>query len=743
MQSPTFTQTTPPSGPRRSFGQRSTPSSPATLRFAVLLAAMLVTFAGLRAQSNYATPYTFTTLAGTDSIGSSQSVSPGYGWADGVGSAARFNDPFSTAVDSQGNVYVADSLNHTIRRITPTGVVSTLAGLAGTSGSADGTGSAARFNEPRGVAVDRSGNVYVADTSNFTIRKITIDTNGAGTVTTLAGTAGAYGTANGTGSAARFGQVSGLAVGSSGDVYVADSASNLIRKITAVGEVTTLAGGGGMNSTGAADGIGSDARFNWPVSLALDPSDSVLYVGDLFNHTVRTITIDAGGIGTVSTLVGSPGTSGTTDGTGSAARFNGPWGLALDGAGNLYVVDSYNHTIRKITIDAGGVGTVTTWAGAAGSFGSSHGAGSAARFFYPRGLAADSTGTLYVPDSLNHSIRKITPAGVVAYFAGRPGYGPEDGTGSDARFYSPTGLALGSSGDVYVADRDNHTIRKVTSDGVVTTLAGAAGSRGTADGEGNVARFNRPSGVALHHSGEMYVADRGNHTIRKVTLDGVVATFAGSAGDPGASDGTVDVARFSEPNGVAVDEAGNVYVADRGNHTIRKITAEGIVTTLAGLAGASGSADGTGSAARFSTPAGVAADSLGNVYVADMNNHTIRKITAEGVVTTWAGMAGSNGSRDGARSSALFTNPYGVAVDSAGDVYVAEYGNHMIRKIASNGDVTTLAGSPSSYETANGSGSAAHLLFPTGVALDSSGHLYVAEFGGHVIRKGARQHSYA
>ncbi len=264
--------------------------------------------------------------------------------------------------------------------------------------------------------------------------------------------------------------------------------------------------------------------------------------------------------------------------------------------------------------------------------------------------------------------------------AGQASIGSADGTGSAARFYYPAGVATDSSGNVYVADRSNSTIRKITPAGVVTTLAGLAGYQGSADGTGSAARFYYPFGVATDSSGNVYVADGGNDTIRKITPAGVVTTLAGLAGITGSADGTGSAARFYNPAAVATDSSGNVYVADTVNYTIRKITPAGVVTTLAGLAGSYGSADGTGSAARFYYPFGVATDSSGNVYVADTDNHTIREITPAGVVTTLAGLAGSYGSADGAGSAARFHYPYGGATDSSGNVYVADSGNNTIRK---------------------------------------------------------------
>ena len=266
-----------------------------------------------------------------------------------------------------------------------------------------------------------------------------------------------------------------------------------------------------------------------------------------------------------------------------------------------------------------------------------------------------------------------------------------------------------------MADYSNSTIRRITPAGDVSTLAGPAGSTGSADGPRAAARFSSPQGVAVDTAGNVYVADTGNNTIRKITPAGIVSTLAGLAGTPGSTDGTGSAARFDGPYGVAADTAGNVYVADISNSTIRKITPAGEVTTLAGLAGSFGSADGTGSAARFDFPASVAVDRAGTVYVADFSSSTIRKITPAGEVSTLAGLANNYGSTDGPGSAARFLGPLGVAVDAAGNVYVADNNNHTIRKITPAGVVSTLAGLAEDPGSTDGAGSAARFSFPQGV----------------------------
>lgn len=327
---------------------------------------------------------------------------------------------------------------------------------------------------------------------------------------------------------------------------------------------------------------------------------------------------------TVSTLAGQPLTPGGGDGACSSARFHSPAAVATDVAGNVFVADTDNHTIRKITPSGG---TVVTIAGAAGVAGDADGAGSTARFNSPSGLAVDTAGNVYVADTLNNTLRMVTAAGVVSTIAGTAGAGGAvDAFGSAARFCGPQALVVDGAGNLYVADTNNGVIRKVVlATGEVTTIAGMAGSAGSADGAGTGARFDGPSGITRDSAGNLYVADTGNHSIRAITPGGTVSTLAGMAGNSGGADGTGSAATFDGPSAVAVDGSGNVYVADTGNFTLRKVAmATGVTGTVAGLAGTSGSADGTGSAARFFLPVGVAVDNSGNVYVADTNNNTIR-----------------------------------------------------------------------------------------------------------------------
>jgi sugar lactone lactonase YvrE len=599
----------------------------------------------------------------------------GPGNLDGTGQAARFNSPNAVALDAAGNAYVADSDNAMIRKITPAGVVTTLAGHPSLRGSQDGTGSAATFRKPQGIVVDSQGNLFVSDSEAHTIRKITP----AGVVSTFAGQAMEIGTTDGNGTDARFRGPYGIAIDSSDQLYITDQINQRIRKITSAGVVSTFAGQG---SVGTTDGIGASALFSYPAGIAVDSSTGVVYVVDQTSHRIRRIDTSAN----VTTLAGS--TFGHADGIGSAARFRNPDGITLINSGLLAVADRSNYRVRLVST----TGQVTTLAGS-DSFGHQDGSAAVAKFYFPTGVAYHSaSNSIWVADSGSHTIRKLDLLGAASTLAGRPGnIGARDDSIANAEYNLPGGIISDAQGNLLVADTANNSVRLLnTTTNWVSTFAGTV--FGDDDGIGTAARFRDPSALTRDAAGNLYVADRFNHTIRKITPAGLVTTLAGTAGTPGYLDGTGSAVYFGYPSGIVADSTGHLFVTDYANNTIRKVTPAGVVTTFAGTAGSGGTIDGTGSAARFEGPSGIAIDASNNLYVTDDLFQNIRKITPAGVVTTLAGGVDVSGSTDGVGAAARFANPRGIAVDSLGNVYVADSANYTIRKITPAGVVSTVVG---------------------------------------------------
>lgn len=646
-------------------------------------------------------PYTFVTLAGKAASGSE----------DGVGRDAQFLGPGGLALDTARNLYVADTLNHTIRRITPQGEVTTLAGMPTQSGGVNGVGSEARFNGPTGVAVDAAGVVFVADRQNHCVRRVAPD----GTVTTWAGKIGMLGSTDGRGDTARFFWPQSLVFGAEGVLYVSDMGNHSIRKITPAGEVSLVAGSPGKS--GYVDAVGSNARFYFPAGIATD-ADGAVYVGDSGNWVIRKVL--AGG--QVTTFASQ---TNIVDNDGINAAFNGFSALALNASNVLFVLGGSR--VWQISPD----GAVRPFAGEKnGTAGNADGRGSSARFNGPsHGLVVTDAGDLFVGDTGNNTIRRITPAAEVTTFAG-VGFASADGVGSRARFDHPEELAVDTAGQVYVADKGNQTIRKITPDGTVTTLAGLAGIPGSSNGPGAAARFYGPNGVALDGAGNLYVTENVGSRIRKITPQGTVSTFSGAG--MGTQDGAWNVAKFNQPDGIVFAPGGFFYVVDFAGDQIRKVQANGSVTTFAGST--RGFADGLGRAAQFKFPQGIAVDDAGTLYVADSVNFAIRAVTPEGMVRTLAG--GNIGFLDGVGAVARFNSPTAAAVDSAGNVLVADTGNHTIRKVRPNGLVTTLAGLAEVKGSADGLDRLARFNGPKGIAVSKSGYLYVADTENSTIRLG-------
>lgn len=627
----------------------------------------------------------------------------GFGTLDASATSARFQQPLGVAVGSDGARYVSDGQNHTIRKISAAGEVTTLAGAAGVPGAADGSGGTARFRNPGAIAVAADGTVYVGDRGNYTLRRI----SPAGEVSTLAGVAGVLGAVDGTGADARLGVSEGLVVASDGTVYFTDAGNRLIRKATPAGVVTTLAGSAG--AAGSADGTGAAARFGQPAGIAVD-GDGNLLVADTVNHTLRKIT-PAGVVTTVAGMAGSPGLA---DGSGATVRFRAPYGVAAGSGGQIFVSDALNLVVRQL--DA--AGAVTTLASVANVPDAGVQAAPLA------GLAVDADGSLLVADPGNHRLLRVALAGAVSQaFGAAPRPGAIDATADAARFSAPAALAAAADGTVYVADTANHVIRKISPAGVASTVAGLAGAVGSGDGTGSAARFSSPAGIAVALDGTVYVADTGNHAIRRISAAGEVTLLAGLPGSAGAGDGAGSGARFDTPRGLALEGSGQLLVADSGNHTLRRITAAGVVSTVAGLAGSAGAIDGSGSAARLNLPWAVAVADDGTAYLSDQQNHLVRKITPAGVVSTLAGSAGASGDADGSGGTARFRAPAGLVLDADGNLFVVDRDSHALRKITPAGVVSTVAGRPGHAGVLTGA-LPGGLNLPLGLALGPAGELF-------------------
>jgi hypothetical protein len=609
------------------------------------------------------------------------------------------------------------------------GTAAALAALAGTNAAdfvitSNGCGSTLAPGASCQIAVafaprTRSG----VRTANLTVGAAGVSLTGTAlpSLGRLAGGLGGPGNLDGTGAAARFYNAAALHNDGMGNLYVAEG--SIVRKLVmATGAVTTVTG---FPSGGYYD----------------DGEGNFYYTAD---ETVRKV---VAATGAVTTIAGTAGQMGSTNGVGAAARFYSPAGIAGDGAGNLYVSDGGNCTIRKIVL---ATGAVSTFAGAPGALDYADGTGTAARFAGPGTILGDGAGNLLVVDGLNRAIRQIVIATrAVTTLAGAPGPdSTQDGTGSAARFSGPGAMVLDGAGNLYITDNnaDGGSVRQLAiATGVVTTLAGITGQGGSVDGVGADARFSALGGLALDGTGNLYVGDAlragtFGASIRKLSLaTGTVTTVAGLAGQPGSADGTGAAARFYWPTNVASDGAGNLYVADTNNSIIRQIVvATGAVTTLAGGAPDGSGVDGIGTAAGFYEPYGIAADGAGNVYVGD-GGRAIRKIVvATREVTTLAGSLKDvyPGYADGTGAAARFSGPVGMVTDGAGNLYVADANNQCIRKVAiATGAVTTFAGAAGQSGALDGTGAAARFTGPQGLTTDGAGNLYVADSGNATIRK--------
>jgi len=720
-----------------------------------------------------------TTVAGTGS------ATGGFTGDGGQATAATLNAPTGVAVDSLGNIYIADTNNNAVR-VVKAGVISTFAGsTVGASGSTGngGLATAALLNFPTALAIDSANNVYVADAHNSEVRKITIST---GIISRYAGT-GKGGVSAGDGgaaSAATMNNCYGIALDAAGNMYVSDTKNFVIRFVNASTQViTTVAGVLGVEGTvGQTNGNGgpaTSAKLDYVQRLTVDRNGNVI-LSDTNAEQLRLFNPVAG---TITALAGV-GTSGNAIGAALSGKLNGQLGISVDAANNVYIADAGNNVVRKVNASAlspfaatsvAAVGTVQSF------YALLNQATTISSFQTGAGFADFTTGTLsgctlgssdaaglicgtpvtFAPQlpGVRLAPLTLTDNGGLQYTLGLSGVGNAPlisfapgtitttaGTGvatysgdgnapGTAQLNQPASSVVDGAGTIYIADTANNAVRRIKN-GTITTIAGNGNSGFLGDGgTAKSAQLSGPTALALDAADDLFIADTGNNRIRKISAQtGDISTIAGDgtanfAGDGGAA----TLAELMAPAGIAVDLTGNVYVADTGNNRIRLVSAStGFITTIAGngtpaLAGDGGAA----SAAELNHPSALALDFNGNLFIADTANAEVRKIAlAAGTIAAVAGNGSAGFGGDGTvATSASLSSPSGIAIDAAGDLYIADAGNNRIRQVlSSNSFIATIAGAGSaSFSGDAGAATSATLNQPGSIALDASGRLLIAD----------------
>jgi streptogramin lyase len=615
---------------------------------------------------------------------------------DGFARYAELNIATALAIDASNNIIFSDFGNHSIRKLSASNTLTTLAGN-GIQGFANGAGCNARFSHPEGILVTPAGDVLVYDHLNYCIRKIT-----PSGIASVWGASGA-GFQNGPLATAKFQQITDMKYDAQGNIIVCDRGNNAIRKISPAGIVSTIAGNG---SYGSNDGPGSSASFFLPYGVAVDAAGNMYVADGTTNFTIRKISAQTN---MVTTLAGATGAAGYQDGPLAAARFYGPTGIVADAQQNILIADAGNHCIRKIDLSTNMVSTVT---GSPNARGYLDGSAATAQFSNCTQLVIDNNGDLIIGDQSNYRIRKLSN-GMVTTLAGNGKNGFQDGnaTGTLASLYAPWDVGVNANNDITVGD---YHLREISCSGVVSTLNQITSP------------FYSNMGVFVDAAGNKLVTKQ--TCVFRVSNTGIVSLIAGDLNSFGNVDANGPAARFGDIRGVVADQSGNIYVADYGNFTIRKIDPFNNVTTYAGLAGSPGAADGIGSNARFFSPWGLDIDNNDNLYVAD--GHRIRVIgtvgmgfvstlldnganvmdiandgqgnlvftswsvgsslsfvkkrNAAGVVSVLAGNNSIQGFLDGPATTAQFNTLYGITIDKKRNILVADPNNGAVRKISGN-----------------------------------------------------------
>jgi len=645
---------------------------------------------------------------------------------------APIGNILTVIVGPRNEIYFADPGNDMVMKVSADGILTVVAGNGITGYSGDGgPATRASLNLPTSIAFDSAGILYIADNNNVRIRRV----SSSGIISTYAGTgrAGFGGDGGPANQATFFSDLPNVAVDRNGNLYVVDRFNQRIRRIDRNGVITTVAGNGRSEYSGDG-GPATQAGFNFPSGVAVDDAGN-LYITDRLNHRIRRVTLD----GRISTYAGTGVAGfGGDGGAATSARLNSPFNVGPDAAGNVYIADSVNNSVRRVNPQ----GIITTVAGNQRfAFSGDGGTALQASLTLPRSVAPDAAGGFYIADELAGRVRRVSPEGIITTVAGNGLIRSfSDGiAATQAYLNNPRGIWLAPDGRLYIADTENHYLRVVDTSGRISTLAGRGGGAFTGDGgPARNAYIANPADVVGDSAGNLYFSDSGTNRIRRIAPNGIINTIAGN-GLPGYNGDGNPATRFSLqfPQEISLDRAGNLYIADRNNHRIRRLSPDSTISTVAGT-GAEGYT-GDGGPATLATlrfPWGVTVDSQNNLYIADRDNHVIRRVAANGIISTIMGNGRSGFAGDnGPAASSQLSFPRRVVLAPDGVLLVVDAGNQRLRRIDASGVITTIAGTGANRFAGDGGlATAAALGFPSDAAVDSSGSIYVADNDNHRIR---------
>ena len=593
------------------------------------------------------------------------------------------------------------------------------------------------LNSAAGTAFDRQGNLYIADSGNNVIRKV--DTNGFATIVAGNGS-GSFSGDGGPATNAGLYFPSAVVVDKTGNLFIADTFNYRVRKVDTNGVITTFAGNGlsfnSFNPYQVGDGgAATNGALASPTSLALDAIGN-LFIADRDNNRIAKV----GTNGIITTVAGIPFATGSfgpvQDGIpATSSHLNGPTAVAVDSANNLYIADTYNYRIRKV--NSGGIISTVAGNGISGYSGDG-GLAKSAKISASTGVAVDTFSNLFIADSGNHCVRKVGTNNIIKTIAGNgvAGFSGDGGSGTNATLANLQNLALDAAGNLFVADIGNSRIREIGTNGIIATMAG----RELNDGDfASNATINSPNGIACDSAGNLYIADSYNNRIRKVDTNGIITTVAGNGVSSFSGDGTAATdASLNQPYDIALDVEGNLFIADSYNQRVRKVDTNGIISSVAGtgLRGFSGDG-GLAINAKLFQPYGVAVDKHGSFLIADAFNNRIRGVGTDGIISTVAGSGSFGFSGDGgAATNAAIAYPWAVALDAAGNLFISDFFNRRIRQVDTNGITSTVAGNGSySYSGDGGLATNASISSPRALGLDSSGNILIADSNYQRVRK--------